>query len=150
MQRRQRRGFAPPSGSRHQRLALVQHILLDLLQAGHRQLPRLFVCAIMGHEKELLSALQRSFERIVLLFCSFGNPLSYFVGVNVRLPRPSYNKGLSKTKLSRCGIVLQEKYSWREQNGINRGGQSTAVKHGQGSQRQRAPDVHGANRSSLG
>src|SRR5216684_4649423 len=59
-------------------------------------------------------------------------------------------KGLSKTKLSRCGIVLQEKYSWREQNGINRGGQSTAVKHGQGSQRQRAPDVHGANRSSLG
>src|SRR5712692_7939800 len=59
-------------------------------------------------------------------------------------------KGLSKTKLSRCSIVLQEKYSWREQNGINRGGQSTAVKHGQGSQRQRAPDVHGANRSSLG
>src|SRR5258708_5376066 len=36
----------------------------------------------MGHEKDLLSALQRSFERIFLLFCSFGNPLSDFVGVN--------------------------------------------------------------------
>src|SRR5713226_3257422 len=82
MQRGQRRRFAAPPPDRHQCLALVQHILLDLLQAGHRQLPRLFVCAIMGHQKELLSALQRSFERIVLLFCSFGNPLSYFVGVN--------------------------------------------------------------------
>src|SRR5216683_1246056 len=88
MQRRQRRRFAAPPPDRHQRLALVQHILLDLVQAGHRQLPRLFVCAIMGHQKELLSALQRSFERIVLLFCSFGNPPSYFVGVNGLHPRP--------------------------------------------------------------
>src|SRR6266849_5011508 len=72
------------------------------------------------------------------------------ISCSTRFKNANKSKGLSKTKLSRCGIVLQEKYSWREQNGINRGGQSTAVKHGQGSQRQRAPDVHGANRSSLG
>src|SRR5260370_21420492 len=90
MQRGQRRRVAAAPTDRPQRLALVQHILLDLVQAGHRQLPRLFVCAIMGHEKELLSALQRSFERIVLLFCSFGNPLSYFVGVNGHQGRPYY------------------------------------------------------------
>ncbi len=44
--------------------------------------------------------------------------------------------------------MLQEKYSWREQNGINRGGQSTAVTHGQGSQRQRdAFSLRGRKRS---
>src|SRR5216683_1388730 len=105
MQRRQRRRFAAPPPDRHQRLALVQHILLNLVQAGHRQLPRLFVCAIMGHQKELLSALQRSFERIVLLFCSFGNPLSYFVGVNAHLSRPYavYRAGRkSVSNVERC------------------------------------------------
>src|SRR5206468_5563450 len=50
--------------------------------AGHRQLPRSLVYTIMAHQKELLSVFSRSYERILLLFCSFGNPFSDFVGVN--------------------------------------------------------------------
>ncbi|OLB63343.1 MAG: hypothetical protein AUH94_03700 [Ktedonobacter sp. 13_2_20CM_2_54_8] len=33
--------------------------------------------------------MQRSFERIVLLFFSFGNPLSHFVGVNAARVAPT-------------------------------------------------------------
>jgi len=61
-------------GEWHQRLTLLQHILLNVLPAGHRQLPRLFVCAIMGHQKELLSVWQRSCERIILLFLLLWQP----------------------------------------------------------------------------
>jgi hypothetical protein len=35
---------------------------------------------------------QQTCERIVLLFCFFGNPLSYFVGVNGQ-PRPGDDAG---------------------------------------------------------
>jgi hypothetical protein len=42
----------------------------------------------MAHMKELLSLWQNSCERIVLLFCSSGNPLSDFVGVNGQVHRP--------------------------------------------------------------
>src|SRR5258708_39419415 len=82
MQRRQRRGFAPPPHRWHQCQASLGHIAHQLVLGGHWQLPRSLVCAIMGHQKDLLSVLPRSFERIVLLFFLFGNPLSYFVGVN--------------------------------------------------------------------
>src|SRR2546429_9657719 len=94
MQRRQRRWFAAPPHPWHQRLRLLSHVAHQLLLAGHGQLPRSLVCAIMAHQKDLLSALQRSCERILLLFCSFGNPLSHFVGVNATTLAPTAFDGL--------------------------------------------------------
>src|SRR5207244_9406770 len=82
MQRRQRCRFAPPPPCWHQHLRLPGHVAHQLLLAGHRQLPRSLVYTIMAHQKELLSVFSRSYERILLLFCSFGNPFSDFVGVN--------------------------------------------------------------------
>src|SRR5215469_6511946 len=82
MQRRQRGRFAASPSFGPHRQAPLSHIAHRLLLGGDRPLPLSLVCAIMGHEKELLSPLQRSFERSFLPFCSFGNPLSYFVGVN--------------------------------------------------------------------
>src|SRR5260370_38683236 len=86
---RARRGRSSPSLARQrQRPATLVQAGDELVVLRNRQGPRVSRCAIMGHEKDLLSALQRSFERIFLLFCSFGNPLSDFVGVNASHPRP--------------------------------------------------------------
>src|SRR6266404_4105375 len=90
MQRRQRCRFATPPHRWHHRLRLLAHVAHQLLLAGDWQLPRFLVCAIMGHQKDLLSVLPRSFERIVLLFFPFGNLLSYFVGVNGLYGRPRW------------------------------------------------------------
>src|SRR5437588_12755987 len=79
--RKPRRSAAPPHRW-HQRLSSIGHVAHRLLLGGHWQLSHSLVCAIMGHQKDLLSVLPRSCERIVLLFFSFGNPLSDFVGVN--------------------------------------------------------------------
>src|SRR5260370_14518746 len=88
---RARRGRSSPSLARQrQRPATLVQAGDELVVLRNRQGPRVSRCAIMGHEKDLLSALQRSFERIFLLFCSFGNPLSDFVGVNELTPPPTF------------------------------------------------------------
>src|SRR5438270_10026878 len=55
-----------------------------------------------------------------------------------------------KLNCPRDDILWQAKHSGRNENGTDQRGQSTAVEHGQGSQRQRTASVYGTYRSSLG
>src|SRR6266699_331543 len=59
-------------------------------------------------------------------------------------------KGLSKTKSSHYGILLEEKLIWRDEYGTDGGSQSVAGEDSKGSQRQRAPHVHGADSAGSG
>src|SRR5258708_24021475 len=94
MQRAQRGRSSPSLARQRQRPATLVQAGDELVVLRNRQGPRVSRCAIMGHEKDLLSALQRSFERIFLLFCSFGNPLSDFVGVNGNACHPEPMRGV--------------------------------------------------------
>ncbi len=42
------------------------------------------------------------------------------------------SKGLPKTKLTQDGILRQETFSWRDEDGTDRGGERAAIEHGQG------------------
>src|SRR5439155_15233076 len=68
----------------------------------------------------------------------------------VELRQVKYLRDFREVNRPRYGILRQEKLSWRDENGTDRGSQRTACEDGQGTQRQCPPHVYGAHGSNPG